>query len=413
MGRLLRQCCDKKIQISMLTYKFFTDPRRGDTLNLRITNNRKDLKIGLGLKMTKEDLEDALSPKPSPKNAARSRFLLNLRRQLEEIKIYLIESGRRNEDIAVIKQIIKDKIFGEESSPASGEVVEWFTRFANTHPEGSRTRKVYEHTLNKLRAFCPTFGSLNFKDLTVSWLDEFDRHLSQTCRLNTRNHHMRNIRAVIKYAIRNDLDIRNPFDRMRLKTERTHHRALTIDDIRQLFTVDVEPYAEIYRDMFKLSFMLIGINSIDLFRLKEIRHGRIEYRRAKTHKPYSVKVEPEAMEIIKRYSGDATLLSLADRWKHHESFADGANKALRNIGAPRTAPGRSKAGKGMFPDLTLYWARHTWATIAASLDIPRDTIAHALGHGGNTVTDIYIDFDQAKVDQANRRVLDWVLYGKK
>ena len=48
-----------------------------------------------------------------------------------------------------------------------------------------------------------------------------------------------------------------------------------------------------------------------------------------------------------------------------------------------------------------------------SLDIPRDTIAHALGHGTNTVTDIYIDFDQSKVDEANRKVIDWVLYGKK
>ena len=57
-------------------------------------------------------------------------------------------------------------------------------------------------------------------------------------------------------------------------------------------------------------------------------------------------------------------------------------------------------------ELTSYWARHSWATIAASLDIPKDTIAHALGHGGNTVTDIYIDFDQRKVDEANRRVLE-------
>ena len=64
--------------------------------------------------------------------------------------------------------------------------------------------------------------------------------------------------------------------------------------------------------------------------------------------------------------------------------------------------------------MTTYWARHTWATIAAvDLDIPKDTIAHALGHGNNTVTDIYIDFDQRKVDKANRRVLDWVLYGKR
>ena len=66
-----------------------------------------------------------------------------------------------------------------------------------------------------------------------------------------------------------------------------------------------------------------------------------------------------------------------------------------------------------FPMLSSYVARHSWATIAASLDIPKDVIAHALGHGGSSVTDIYIDFDQRKVDEANRRVLDWVFYGTK
>ena len=64
------------------------------------------------------------------------------------------------------------------------------------------------------------------------------------------------------------------------------------------------------------------------------------------------------------------------------------------------------------PGLTTYWARHTWATIAASLDVPKETIAHALGHGNDTVTDIYIDFDKRKVDEANRKVLDFV-FGKK
>ena len=87
---------------------------------------------------------------------------------------------------------------------------------------------------------------------------------------------------------------------------------------------------------------------------------------------------------------------------------------LKNIGpVKRVGRGGKKVYDAIFPQISTYWARHSWATIAASLDIPRDTIAHALGHGGNTVTDIYIDFDQSKVDKANRKILDWVLYGKK
>jgi integrase len=58
--------------------------------------------------------------------------------------------------------------------------------------------------------------------------------------------------------------------------------------------------------------------------------------------------------------------------------------------------------------LTSYVFRHTWATIAARLDLPKETISKALGHGRKSVTDIYIDFDQSKVDEANRKVIDYV-----
>ena len=61
------------------------------------------------------------------------------------------------------------------------------------------------------------------------------------------------------------------------------------------------------------------------------------------------------------------------------------------------------------PKISSYWARHTWATIASSIDIPKDTISAALGHGGNTVTDVYIRFDRRKVDEANRKVINYVL----
>jgi integrase len=59
--------------------------------------------------------------------------------------------------------------------------------------------------------------------------------------------------------------------------------------------------------------------------------------------------------------------------------------------------------------LTTYDARYTWANIAAGLDIPKETIAQALGHTKPTVTDVYITFDRNKVDKANRMVIDYIL----
>lgn len=125
-------------------------------------------------------------------------------------------------------------------------------------------------------------------------------------------------------------------------------------------------------------------------------------------------MEPEALEIINRYRGCGQLLDMMDRYKSSTYFGQHLNRALQRIGAvERRGRGGKKYFEPLCPGITTYWARHSWATIAASLDIPKETIAAGLGHGGNTVTDIYIDFDRRKVDEANRRVLDWVLYGKR
>ena len=154
--------------------------------------------------------------------------------------------------------------------------------------------------------------------------------------------------------------------------------------------------------------MLIGINVIDLCNLQTYENGRIEYIRAKTHKPYSIKVETEANEIIQKYSGEKHLLNYLDTYKNYRSFYMNMCNGLKAI-----KQRLNDIDDGVtIKELTSYWARHSWATIAAYLDIPKDTIAAALGHGGNTVTDIYIEFDMRKVDEANRKVLDYVLYDK-
>ena len=81
----------------------------------------------------------------------------------------------------------------------------------------------------------------------------------------------------------------------------------------------------------------------------------------------------------------------------------------------RKGRGGKKIITAEFEGVTTYFARHSWATIAYNdLQIPKDIIAQALGHSGSeTVTDIYLDKDPKLVDAANRRVLDWVLYGKR
>ena len=264
--------------------------------------------------------------------------------------------------------------------------------------------------------FCPELESLSFEGITREWLMEFDKFLSRTAPArNARNIYLRNIRAVFNWAIDEGLTAAYPFRRFKIKAEATRKRSLPVEDLRLLLDFEVEEHQRQYLDMFKLVFLLMGINVVDLLNLRQrdLAGGRIAYRRAKTGRLYDIKVEPEAVEIIERYKGRGYLLYVMDRYADYRSYGNRVNCNLQQIGRVEVGKWGKKVFTPAFPGLTTYWARHSWATIAASLDIPKETIAHALGHGGNTVTDIYIDFDQRKVDEANRRVIDWVLYGKR
>lgn len=318
-----------------------------------------------------------------------------------------------NENISKWSAIqVRDKII-EILSPIQIEnpntFEQCFLRFANHKTK--RTKEIYMATYRRLVNFLgKKFKSLTFEDINKELLQNFDDFLAMTSpSANARNIHLRNIRAVFNDAIDNEITTNYPFRRFKIKPEPTRKRNLSVEAIRKIFNAEgLEPWQVKYRDFFKLTFMLIGINVIDLCNLQTYENGRIDYIRAKTHKPYSIKVEPEANEIIEKYKGEKQLLNYLDTYKNYRSFYMNMCNGLKAI-----KQHLNDINDGVtIKELTSYWARHSWATIAAYLDIPKDTIAAALGHGGNTVTDIYIEFDMRKVDDANRKVLDYVLYGK-
>jgi len=266
--------------------------------------------------------------------------------------------------------------------------------------DNASTKRIYEDTIRMLKDFT-RYESLTFEEMTVSWLNSFNIFMRDSCpSKNGRAIHFRNIRAIFNYAIKEDYISCYPFRKFKIEHEQTEKRSLSLEQMRKLVTMELQPFQERYRDTFLLVFMLIGINSIDLSRLKEVKDGRITYRRGKTHKIYDIKVEPEAQAIIDRYKGSKHLLNWFDTVKHYRHYANRTNLTLHDIG--------EEIG---VEDFTIYWARHTWATFAAEIDIPEDVISLALGHSttGADVTKVYIRYNHKKVDEANRRVIDYAL----
>lgn len=314
----------------------------------------------------------------------------------------------------LLKYLDDPDSINEDITQSSDTILNVFTRFISTKQK-PKTKESYLDTFNKVRTFLGEDGeSTTFDDLDVGWLRRFEGYLlGSGLAVNTVAIHFRNFRAVCNFAIDDELTDNYPFRRFRIKQEATRKRSLSVEELRTFFDAPTTDDEQMYLDIFKLIFFLIGINMVDLANITEIENGRIYYRRSKTGKLYSIKVEPEALEIINRYRGKKHLLSPFDRYVNHRHFMSRCNRTLKKIGNTTIGKQGRRTHHPLQPQISTYWARHTWATIASSLDIPKDTIAHALGHGNNTVTDIYIDFDERKVDDANRRVIDWVLYGKR
>lgn len=282
-----------------------------------------------------------------------------------------------------------------------------------------RTQEIYQSTLKKLKEYCDPYA-VSFDEITKMWVKGFESSLSDLAP-NSVNIHLRNLRNVINCAIDEEITDRYPFRHYDMPKEATRKRSLDVEKFRRLLAVpNLRPGLEEYRDMFLLVFLLMGINMVDLAGLTQdnIRDGRLEYRRSKTGRLYSIKIEPEAAAIIKKYKGRDHLLAFADRYANHKDYAKRMNDGLKRLGEWRSRPlkerHRGVSSMEMVPiepDLSAYWARHTWGTYAAELDIPYDTISEALGHEhtGSNTTLIYIKFRAEKIDEANRRVIDYLL----
>lgn len=272
------------------------------------------------------------------------------------------------------------------------------------------TKSIYTTTRNKIEEYD---SHCTFESMDKSWLENFEAWMAKTMKVNAYAIHLRNIRSVFNYAIDEEYTTLYPFRRFSIKKEETRKRSLTAEQLRLLRDYPCEEYQIRYRDMFMLMFYLIGVNAADLFNAKHsaLVNGRFEYKRAKTGKLYSIKVEPEAQAIIEKYKGKDYLLNIMDEYGNYKDFLHRMGIGLKQIGeTERKGLGGKKSRNPLFPDLSSYWARHTWATVAAELDVPKEVIAHALGHSwaNSTTTDIYIRFDMKKVDESNRKVIDFV-----
>lgn len=334
-----------------------------------------------------------------PNHSIRNMRLTKLATSME---MYFLDKHTVQEVKAFVMSLLNDT----EAQPK--KLIDILDEFISTKSNES-TLTMYGITKKKIIAFDK---NATLESVDRKWLAGIERMMSDSgMSINGLAIHLRNIRAVFNYALDEEYTNNYPFRKFKIKQEQTENRALTVEQLIKIRDCDCEEFQKIHRDMFMLMFYLIGINAADLFSLPcnaINEQGRIVYHRAKTGKLYSIKVEPEALAIINKYRGKNWLISPLDRYKSYKDYIHHMNDSLKTLGR-QWKLGVGWRGEAICPDLTGYWSRHTWATIAFSIGIPKDIISLALGHSfGLSVTDIYIDYSTTQVDEANRKVLDYI-----
>lgn len=226
---------------------------------------------------------------------------------------------------------------------------------------------------------------------------------------NTISFYMRILRAVYNRAVEKELvEQKHPFKHVYTGIDKTVKRAVPLKAIKRIKELDLtlKPHLDYARDLFLFSFYTRGMSFIDLAYLKksDLQNGFLTYRRRKTNQQLTVKWEKCMAEIVAKYNDCSTtqyLLPiitnpLVDERKQYRNAIYRVNTALKEIARMISLP----------MPLTMYCARHGWASIAKSKNIPLSVISKGMGHDSEETTRIYLaSLDSYVIDQANSLIL--------
>jgi integrase len=257
--------------------------------------------------------------------------------------------------------------------------------------------------------------SISFSDITSKELRNWIENLFETKRAKNM------YPVIIKKLFDEGCLEYNDYDRNIIKIPNQPFRSVKIPDtdIPQKRTTDAETIRKILgvspefsretlaQDVLLLVLYLIGVNTVDLYNLEkaEFKNRKLCYNRTKTElkrkdKAYiEVFVNDEILPLFEKYQGKKKLFNFSERYADSDMFLTAVNKGLKSL-----------CQKADVQKITVYWLRHTWATIAqnkcgASTELVGFCLNHASAH---RVTEGYIEKDFSPIDVLNRKVLDYI-----
>lgn len=246
-------------------------------------------------------------------------------------------------------------------------------------------------------------------ELTSTFIIGYEEFLARRglCR-NSTSFYMRNLRSTVNRAAEQGFKVpHNPFRHVYMGVDKTVKRAVSLDTVRRIRDLDLSGHSalDFARNVFMFSFYTRGMSFVDMafLRKSDMCDDVITYCRRKTRQQIRVKIEPETRKLMNTMgeSGSSYLLPIitddaGDTEKQYLNAYYRVNRSMSVIGEML----------GLGPRLTLYVARHTWASIAHDNNVALGTISRAMGHDSESTTLIYLQsLDTSLVDRANSDII--------
>ena len=385
---------------------------REGALYYQVIHNRVVRQISTGYKLFASEWDqrsEAVIPCRHPAGMERDNYLLSVGERIRRDKIRLEKAIRtlsQSGPFTADDIVIRFHDSGQEPS-FNDYIRQQIVRLKRLGK--IRTSETYTAALKSFSSFMKGRDIL-FGELNSDLLMEYEAYLKNRGNSpNTISFYMRILKAVYNRAVENGLTgQRNLFKSVYTGVEKTLKRAIHLNDIRRIKRLDLslKPHLDFARDMFLFCFYTRGMSFVDMAYLKkgDIANGILTYRRKKTGQQLFIRWEKCMQEIIDKYPVNETeflLPVITERDKEYRKQYTNAlhrvNTLLKKIGEILDLP---------IP-LTMYVARHSWASIAKNHNVPVSVISEGMGHDSENTTQIYLaSLDTAVVDKANKKILD-------
>ncbi|MDE5940555.1 MAG: site-specific integrase [Muribaculaceae bacterium] len=270
-------------------------------------------------------------------------------------------------------------------------------------------------TANRLEVCLSSFlrytngNEVAWPDLNSTFMLGYEEHMMKRglCR-NSTSCYMRSLRSVLNRAAEENYEVpRNLFRHVYMGVDKTVKRAVTLDTVCRIRDLDLSghPSLDFARNVFMFAFYTRGMSFVDIAFLKksDVSGDMITYSRRKTRQQLRVRIEPVTRRTIDDFGKNESqylLPILSESGGDVElQYVNAYNRVNRNI---------KKIGKmlGLETKLTLYVARHAWASIAHKNNVPLSIISKAMGHDSENTTLIYLQsLDTSSVDKANSDII--------